>query len=111
MLPFRNLMPDAHVLTSGRHWYAARFMAGRAPPSIGGVARLFDAASRSYCPSEDELTTRFRDAISQSLFGNPRMLRSGDLVGRLIQLARAGAAQRTWGTVSGRVASGYSLRY
>jgi hypothetical protein len=39
------------------------------------------------------------------------MLRSGDLIGRLIQLARAGAAQRTWGTVSGRVASGYSLRY
>ncbi len=111
MLPFRNLMPDAHVLTSSRHQDAARFMASGAPPSIGGVARLFDAASRSYCPLQDELTTRFRDAISQSLFGNPRMLRSGDLVGRLIQLARARAAQRTWGTVSGRVASGYSLRY
>ncbi len=89
MVPFRDSMPDAHTLTSERHRDAARFMGGGPPPSIGGIARLMEAASRSYRSSDDELTVRFRDALSQGCFGDSRTLRGNELVGQLIDLGRA----------------------
>ena len=89
MVPFRDSMSDAHTLTSERHRDAARFMSGGPPPSIGGIARLMEAASRSYRSSDDELTVRFRDAISRGGFGDSRTLRGHELVGQLIDLGRA----------------------
>lgn len=89
MVPFRESMPDAHTLLSDRHRDAARFMSGGAPPSIGGIARLLDAASRSYRSSDDELTVRFRDAVSRGKFGDSRALRSRELVDQLMQLGKA----------------------
>jgi tetratricopeptide (TPR) repeat protein len=89
MVPFRESMPDAHTLTSERHRDAARFMGGGPPPSIGGIARLLEAASRSYRSSDDDLTLRFREAISRGSFGDSRTLRSNELVGQLIDLGRA----------------------
>jgi hypothetical protein len=89
MVPFRESMPDAHTLLSDRHRDAARFMSGGAPPSIGGIARLLDAASRSYRSSDDELTNRFRDAVSRGQFGESRVLRSRELVDQLMELGRA----------------------
>ena len=89
MEPFRNSMPDAHTLFSDRHRDAARFMGGGAPPSIGGIARLLDAASRSYRSSDDELTIRFREAISRGEFGDARRLRSPELVDQLLELGKA----------------------
>ena len=47
MLPFRNSMSDAHRLMSERHRDVAKFMRGGPPPSIGGIARLLEAASWS----------------------------------------------------------------
>ena len=89
MEPFRNSMSDAHTLFSERHRDAARFMGGGAPPSIGGIARLLDAASRSYRSSDDELTVRFRDAVSRGDFGDARTLRSPELVDQLLELGKA----------------------
>ncbi len=89
MVPFRDAMPDAHTLTSDRHRDAARFMGGGPPPSIGGVARLLEAASRSYRSSDDELTVRFREAISRGNFGDSITLKGNVLVGQLIDLGRA----------------------
>lgn len=89
MHPFRNSMSDACTVSSDRHRDAARFMAGGAPPSIGGIARLFQAAGRSHRSSEDELTTRFRNAISQGMFGDPRTLRSSEFVDQLLDLGKA----------------------
>ncbi len=89
MVPFRDSMPDAHALTSDRHRDAARFMGGGPPPSIGGIARLMEAASRSYRSSDDELTVRFREAISRGTFGDSKTLRGNELVGQLIDLGRA----------------------
>ena len=89
MQPFRNSMPDAHTLFSDRHRDAARFMGGGAPPSIGGIARLLDAASRSYRSSDDELTIRFREAVSRGEFGDARTLRSSELVDQLLELGKA----------------------
>ena len=89
MEPFRNSMPDAHTLFSDRHRDAARFMGGGAPPSIGGIARLLDAASRSYRSSDDELTIRFREAVSRGEFGDARRLRSPELVDQLLELGKA----------------------
>jgi tetratricopeptide (TPR) repeat protein len=88
MVPFRDSMPDAHTLTSERHRDAARFMGGGPPPSIGGIARLMEAA-RSYRSSDDELTVRFREAISSGRFGDALTLRGNELVGQLIDLGRA----------------------
>ena len=88
MVPFRESMPDAHTLLSDSHRDAARFMRGGAPPSIGGIARLLDAASRSYRSSDDELTVRFRDAVSRGKFGDSRALRSRELVDQLMQLGK-----------------------
>ena len=89
MEPFRNSMPDAHTLFSDRHRDAARFMGGGAPPSIGGIARLLDAASRTYRSSDDELTIRFREAVSRGEFGDARTLRSPELVDQLLELGKA----------------------
>ncbi len=89
MVPFRDAMPDAHTLTSDRHRDVARFMGGGPPPSIGGIARLMEAASRSYRSSDDELTVKFRDVISRGCFGDSRTLRGNELVGQLIDLGRA----------------------
>jgi tetratricopeptide (TPR) repeat protein len=86
MVPFRASLPDAHLLSSDRHRDAARFMSGGTPPSIGGIARLLDAASRSYRSSDDELTDRFRDAVSSGKFGDSRLLRSRELVDQIMEL-------------------------
>ena len=64
-------------------------MAGGIPPSVGSIARLFDAANKSYRSSEDELTTRFREMISQGCFGDAKTLRSDDFVNELIELGKA----------------------
>lgn len=89
MIPFRDSMPDAHSLVSDRHRDAIRFMGGGAPPSIGGIARLLEAASRSYRSSDDELTLRFREAVSRGAFGDPKILRGSELVSQLIELGKA----------------------
>lgn len=89
MVPFRASLPDANMMSSDRHRDAARFMSGGAPPSIGGIARLLDAASRSYRSSDDELTNRFRDAVSSGQFGDSRVLRSRELVDQIMELGRA----------------------
>lgn len=89
MAPFRDSMPDAHTLFSDRHRDAARFMSGGVPPSIGGIARLLDDASRSYRSSDDELTIRFRDAVSRGKFGDSRTLRSREFVDQLLALGKA----------------------
>ena len=89
MIPFRDSMADARTLESERHRDVSRFMCGGPPPSIGGIARLVEAASRSYRSSDDELTLRFREAVSRGKFGDPRILRGSELVGQLINLGRA----------------------
>ncbi len=89
MVPFRDSMPDAHTLISERHRDAARFMRGGPPPSIGGIARLLEAASRSYRSSEDELSLRFREALLRGDFGDSRTLRDRELVRQLVDLGRA----------------------
>ncbi len=89
MVPFRNSCPDAQLLTSERHRDVGRFMEGGVAPSVGGIAKLFKSASRSYRSSEEELTTRFRDAISRRQFGDPGTLRSDEFVARLTDLGRA----------------------
>jgi len=89
MVPFRDSMPDAHELISDRHRDVARFLSGGAPPSVGGIARLLDAASRSYRSSDDELTVRFRTSVSRGAFGDSRVLRSSELVSQLNDLGRA----------------------
>lgn len=89
MVPFRNSMPDADTLFSDQHRDAARFMGGGASPSIGGIARLLNAASRSYRSYDDELTIRFREAVSRGAFGDARTLRSPEFVDQLLELGKA----------------------
>ena len=89
MLPFRDACPDAPSLLSEKHRDVGRFMAGGIAPSVGGIARLFDAANKSYRSSEDELTTRFRDMISSGCFGDAKTLRSDDFVNELLELGMA----------------------
>jgi len=89
MTPFRDSMPDPHTLWSDRHRDAARFMAGGVAPSIGGIARLLEAASKSFRSSDDELTVRFREAVSQGQFGDARRLRSQEFVDHLVALGKA----------------------
>lgn len=89
MRPFRESMPDARSLTSERHRDVARFMAGGIPPSIGAIARLMEAASRSHRSSDEEMVVRFRDAISAGSFGNPGTLRSNAMISKLLDLGRA----------------------
>lgn len=89
MTPFRDSMPDARALSSDQHRDAARFMRGGPPPSIGGIARLFKKASRSYRSSDDELTHRFREALLRGDFGDSRTLRDREFVRQLVDLGRA----------------------
>ena len=89
MVPFRDSMPDAHTLISERHRDAARFMRGGPPPSIGGIARFLEAASRSYRSSDDELALRFREALLRGDFGDSQTLRDRELVRQLVDLGRA----------------------
>jgi tetratricopeptide (TPR) repeat protein len=88
MSPFRESIVDAPELSSDRHRDVSQFMAGGRPPSIGGMARILEAASNSYRSSEDLLVTRFRDAISQGKFGDARLLRSREFVGQIVELGR-----------------------
>jgi tetratricopeptide (TPR) repeat protein len=88
MLPFREAMVDARALSSDHHLDVSKFMAGGRSPSIGGMARFLEAASKSYRSSEDLLVTRFRDAISQGKFGDARLLRGQELVQQLVDLGR-----------------------
>lgn len=89
MLSFRDACTDASSLLSEKHRDVGRFMAGGIAPSVGGIARLFDAANKSYRSSEDELTTRFRDMISRGCFGDAKTLRSDDFVNELLELGKA----------------------
>ena len=89
MIPFRDSVEHRATLVSGQHRDASVFMKGGHAPSIGGVARLLDAASILYRSSEDELTTLFRDAIQKGNFGDPELLRSREFVEQLIDLGKA----------------------
>jgi tetratricopeptide (TPR) repeat protein len=89
MVPFRDSIPDAGTLTSDQHRDAARFMRGGPPPSIGGIARLLEAANRAYRSSDDGLTRRFREALLRGDFGDSRTLRDREFVRQLVDLGRA----------------------
>ena len=89
MAPFRDSVPDLHKISSKRHRDVARYMSGGFAPSIGGIARLMDAASESVQPSDDQLTVHFREAVSKGTFGDARILMSKELVGQLVDLGKA----------------------
>jgi tetratricopeptide (TPR) repeat protein len=89
MVPFRDSLRDAHTYTSDRHRDVIRFMSGGSPPSIGAIARLLEAAGRTYRSSDDELLRVFREAISKGKFGDSRVLRGSELTNQLSKLAHA----------------------
>ena len=89
MAPFRDSLVSPHKLSSNRHRDVARYLSGGYAPSIGGIARLLDAASRRAQNSDDQLTSQFREAVSQGSFGDARVLMSKELIDLLIDLGKA----------------------
>lgn len=89
MVPFRDVLVNPHAIYSERHRDVARFLGGGAPPSIGAIARLIDAASRPARALDDEITKKFRLEISKGNLGMIRSLLGSQLIGQLIDLGRA----------------------